>query len=333
VSAITAAIVLGTMAVVFHILNYMPLGADKAEMRIWLAAKLDEFLRYSADIPGPKNRKRHTTLAQGLIATAVFALGALGYQLLESHPCIAWLMWTVAFLFGTYSFWEITPIYRWCRIAVLLVMASVFVYFGHQSIYSRTELNFFFVNPGVFVVQGNGEWLLLVTGENTRKSLFNVEMVLEDVVTARAIPGEPDLAKREGMIRGGTIIKTYPEIGPTFLGDRVLWRPIDVNDQEYSVQARYRIGERAFLSIEEIRIVNVGTRFISAAQMTVVPIWQFSVAVKNQSGEILMHCVDPGFPHDARWIAGPACFPGAKYGPLPRPLCTRCFGRGFEFYP
>ncbi|MGH9493615.1 MAG: hypothetical protein ACRD3B_01355, partial [Candidatus Sulfotelmatobacter sp.] len=72
---------------------------------------------------------------------------------------------------------------------------------------------------------------------------------------------EPDAAKRIAMIGGGTIQKTYPEIGPTFLGDQIRWRPISVNDQEYSIQARYRIGDKAYLSEEEIRIVNVGTRF------------------------------------------------------------------------
>jgi hypothetical protein len=43
--------------------------------------------RYLAKIPSPESRQKHTNIALGLIATAVFALGPLGYSMLESHPC------------------------------------------------------------------------------------------------------------------------------------------------------------------------------------------------------------------------------------------------------
>jgi len=316
----------------FHSTNKI-VSFPMAKVRTWIGSQLRASLRYLAESPSPDSRNRHKNIVLGIVATAVFALVPMWYQLMNSHPCGAWLSFTLALMFGAYSFWSITPVSRWARTVTLVIITSVFLVYGRQSIYSATQLDFFFVNPGVFLVQDRGEWLLMVTGQNTHKSLFNVQMILQDVVTAHAIPNEPDLAKREAMIRGGTIEKTYPEIGPTFLGDNIQWRPIDVNNQEYSVQARYRIGDRAFLSTEEIRIVNVGSRFVTAQQMKEAPTWAFSVTLRNQSGAILMHCVDPTFPHDARWIAGSACFPGAKYEPLPRSLCARCFARGFEFYP
>jgi hypothetical protein len=206
---------------------------------------------------------------------------------------------------------------------------------AHWSIYSETEVNFPFLNPGVFLVQGSGEWLLLVSGEDTRKPLFNVQMIIQDMATSRAIRAEHDQAKINAMIvaGGGTIQRSYPEIGQTFLGDRIQWLPIDVNDQEYNVQSRYRIGDKAFLSVEEIRIVNVGTRFISPTRSDAMKVnWQVSVTVRNQSGDVLMHCVDPRFPHDSHWAPGTACNPGLHYGPLPRSVYARCFCRGFEFF-
>jgi len=154
---------------------------------------------------------------------------------------------------------------------------------------------------------------------------------LQDVMTTHAIQKEPDPFKREAMIRGGTILKTYPEIGPLYWGDKIMWRPIDVNNQEYSVQGRYRIGNQAFLDTEEIRIVNIGEQFVSPQTMLQIPIWQFSVTVKNESEQILMHCVDSKFPRDDHWIDGPPCFPGPNYGPQPRSLCARCLRKGFEF--
>lgn len=200
----------------------------------------------------------------------------------------------------------------------------------------RNRVEFFFVNPGVFLPQQNGDWLLLVTGENTHKPLLNVEMRLEDEVVGRAVPRESDLAKRIALIRAETIQEQYPEVDPTFSGGRILLHPLDVNNQEYSIQSTYRIGEDSYLSNEELIIVNVGKRFVGASHSDDSALkdidWQFSVTVKNQFGEILVHCVDPRFPHDSRWIAGRACFPGMHYEPLPRSLCTRCFGWGFKFW-
>jgi hypothetical protein len=291
----------------------------------------DEMRWYLAEIPDHRKRKQHSDVWLGFVVAFVLTLGPWGSSLIDSHPCITWFCWTLALVFGGYSFWSIAPIYRWARILILIVVTSTFLFYTRQSLNSETELSFFFVDLGIFLVEGTGEWLLLVTGENAHKPLLNVQMVLEDVVTSRAVSKEPDMAKRAAMIRGGTIQKDYAEINSTFLGDQIRWRPIDVNNQEYSIQARYRIGDKAYLSNEELRIANVGTRFVSVPQ-TAVPVWTLSMTVRNQSGTILMHCIDPQFPHDSRWIAGPACFPGPHYGPLPRSLCSRCFSRGFEFY-
>jgi len=329
---IVGSTLLALEGIFFGVLNEMP-ACTSAEMRIWFTTKLGLLLRYLGKSPSAENRKKHINIALGLIATVVFALVPLGYSMMESHPCGAWFWWTLSLLFAAYSFWSITPISRWARLIVLTTGTVAFLFYGQRSLYSGTELDFFFVNPGVFLVRGTGEQLLLVTGENTHRPLFSAQMILQDMVTSRAVPNESDLAKRVAMIKGSMIEKDYPEIGPTFLGDQIQWRPIDVNNQEYSIQARYRIGDKAFLSTEEIRIVNIGSRFVSAGRSDSNPVWQFSVTVRNQANVVLMHCVDPRFPRDARWIAGPACFPGAKYGPLQRSLCARCFGRGLEFVP
>jgi len=154
-------------------------------------------------------------------------------------------------------------------------------------------------------------------------------MVIQDMATSRAIPNETNLEKRTAMIRGGTIQKTYPDIGPLFSGDRILWAPLDVNDQEYSVQSRYRIGTTSYMCEEEIKIVNVGERFISDSQQLPAVKWAFSVTVKNQGGQVLMSCVDEEFPRDK--FQGTPCFPGSHYKPFERGFCSRCFDRGFEF--
>ena len=81
-------------------------------------------------------------------------------------------------------------------------------------------------------------------------------------------------------------------------------------------------------------MVNIGEKFISANQSPSPKMdFQESVTIKNQAGEILMHCVEPKLPHEANWFAGPPCYPGPNYAPFPRSLCTRCFRPGFEFYP
>jgi hypothetical protein len=322
------AVALVAEGILFAILNELPLNT-KPEIRKWLRV----FSEYLAATPTQESRESHLRVALGLIAGIVLAFVPWGFGVMDSRPCLAWCFYTLALVCGAYSFWQMTPISRWARSAILIAAVGIFSYYARQSVYAGTELDFFFVNPGVFIVADEtGDWLLLVTGENTHKPLFNIQMILQDMVASRAIPNEPDGAKRVAMIRGSTIEKDYAEIGPTYLGDRIQWRPIDVNNQEYSIQARYRIGDKAFLSTEEIRIVNVGTRFESAALTDTRDVmWQFSVTVRNQSGDILMHCADPKFPHDAKWLAGPSCFPGAKYGPLPRSVCVRCFGHGFEY--
>ena len=100
----------------------------------------------------------------------------------------------------------------------IVAALCVFGFSLKRGIYSKTELDFPFVNPGVFIVRAGGDWLLLVTGENARKPMFSVEMRLRDMVTARAIPNEPDPARREAMITGSMIEKNYPELKSNILG-------------------------------------------------------------------------------------------------------------------
>jgi len=273
----------------------------------------------------------------GTILAVVLSLVPLGQNMLDQHPCVAWCCWGVSALAIAYVIWLNGILNPWIRLAALATCCAALVglaWLAWKSIYTHTELSFFFVDPGVFIVERTGEWLLIVSGENTRKPLLGVEMYLADEVTAAAVPNEPDQAKRLAMIRGSRIQKEYSEIDSYFGGDRILWRPIDVNDQHYSVQARYRIGDTPFLNTEDIRIVNVGPRFISSQQQTDTPVWQFAVTVRNQAGVILMRCVDSRLRNSDKTVtpAIPTCFPGANYKPLPRPLCARCFGRGFEFY-
>ena len=287
---------------------------------------------YLSVVPHPGRRARHVKVWLGLIAGAVFAIGPWGLQMIDSHPCIAWLSFALALACGAYTFWEVTPLSRLVRLAAIMLVFVVLWHYARHSIYERTKLSFMFIHPGVFVVQGTGGWMLLPSGMNTHQSIYNVDMTLQDVMTMRAIPLERDLAKRQAMIHGGIVMKHYPEVGPTFPGDPITWLPIDVNNQEYLAQFTYRIGDQSFLDSEEIRIVNVGQRFISSsATPQARPEFAISITVKNQSGDALMHCVDKDFPRDNRWLPGPVCYPGATFQPPSRSLCARCFGPGFEF--
>jgi len=321
-STVVGIVVFSLMGIVFHLLQ------EDNPM-----ATLNATLQYLAEYPDPENRKRHVTVWLGLIATAIFGLAPLGWQMMESHSCGAWFSFSLALLCGGCTFWAITPIRRIFRIAILMVIVLLFGFYARRSLYANTELDFFFVHPGVFLIVGSGEWDLLVTGQNTHRSLFNADMILQDMVTSRAIPNEPNLAKRGAMAQGSIIHKHYSEIGPAFPGDHVEWAPIDVNNQEYYIQATYRIGDQSFLDSEEIKIVNVGERFVSASATPNPKIkFQESITIKNQVGQVLMHCIDRDFPRTSTDLDGPVCYPGAKFAPLPRSFCTRCFGRGFEFY-
>ena len=153
------------------------------------------------------------------------------------------------------------------------------------------------------------------------------------MVTSRALPNESNFARRMAMAQGSIISKHYPEIGPAFPGDHIEWAPIDVNNQEYFVQATYRIGEQTFVDTEEIKIVNVGEKFVAASSTPLPKVrFQESITIKNQAGRVLMRCIDRDFPRSSTDLDGPVCYPGAKFAPFPRSLCARCFQRGFEFY-
>jgi hypothetical protein len=312
---------------------------SKPEMRKWFAEQRRSIVMWLAVVPSRNTRKKHKTIALGLIATAVFALGPLGYEMLEGHPCGAWGWWIVALICAAYSFWQLTPIARWRRIVVIAVGVCVFGFYGQRSIYSETELNFFFVNPGVFSPavgpSGSPGLIMLVNGQNTHRPIFNASVMMRDMEMIRIarIEEASNPTDAEELIKKSWYSKSYPEIDPTSPPDDIVWIPLNANTQEYEFNFTYRIAERSFQGMEEIRFVNVGKQITFANRLTATPDWQESVTVKNQSGEILMHCVDKKFPRDSRWVDGHPCFPGAHYEPLPRSLCQRCFGRGFEFSP
>jgi len=148
------------------------------------------------------------------LPTVILALLPWGTSMLKIHPCFAWTCWTLAACSTVYAIWTTIKFANGIRIVIICSGIGALVPIATRSIHKHTELNFCFVNPGVFLVQGTGDWLLLVTGENTHESLFNIQMILQDMVTSRAIPKEPDPNKRLMMIRGGTIQKDYAEIGP-----------------------------------------------------------------------------------------------------------------------
>ena len=308
--------VLAGMGILFHCLQEeIPIG------------------QYLAEKPSLKNRQRHVKVALGLIATVVLALGPLGYTMLEGRPCWAWSWWVLSFIFSAYSFWSIVPLPRWVRLVTLLAALSIFGYYGRQSLIAHTGLDFPFLSPGVLSTQGTGTWHFIVTSQNTHRPLFSVDMLVEDRATARAMSNESNTDKRRVLAQRLVFRWHALEISSASWGEGIDWQPLDVNDQEYSDRITYRIGDNDYFATEEIRIVNIGERFVSDQLPTPKIDFQLSVTLKNQAGEILMHCVDPRLPHDANWIPGHPCFPGANYAPFPRSLCTRCFGRGFEFYP
>jgi hypothetical protein len=317
---IIAGVVLLAMGVGGAILNELPMPNKKT---IW---------RYLEGVPNKKRRsERRRGALISLVATIVTGIVPLGYNVMAAHPCGAWWWWTAALGFAAYSFWSLTLITRLKRMITICIATIVFLFVARWSIYSETELDTFFVNPGIFLVRGNGDWDLIITAELTKKPIFHADMTLRDEMTARAIRnGKVAPQQINAMIGGGIVRKTYDEIdpGPGFVPDQIQWRPIDVNNQEYSVATRYRIGDKVLFSMEEIRIVNVGEKF-SSQNIQAKTNWQFSVTITNQSGEILMHCVGPQFPKDSRWSPGEPCHP-TKYEMLPKSLCFRCLGRGFE---
>lgn len=302
------------------------------ELRPRISQGVSSLRRHLNRRPSKKDRDSHNRHTGGVIATVIFALGPLGFGMIDPHPCGAWFLWTMSLLFGVYSFWSITPIARWGR-AIVIIGASVsFFAYAYRSVRTNTELSFFFVNPGVFIVQGTtGRQMLAVTGENTHKPLLAVEMLFQDNAMAEAALKEPDTSKRISLMSGSIFQRTFPEINQYYTGDKILWTPLDVNNQRYTIQGRYRIGDIAYLDSEEIKIVNVGPRFQSASgEHGEVEKWQFSVTVKNQSGVVLMQCVDAHFPQGTPNVK--PCFPGADYRPLARSICARCFGVGFEYF-
>jgi hypothetical protein len=319
-SQLVGSAVLVVMGLVFHCLQEeIPVGTI--------------LYRYLAEKPSLKNRQRHIKVALGLIATVVVGLGPLGYAMLDGHPCWAWSWWVLSFFFSAYSFWSIVPLRRWVRLVTLLGVLAIFGFYGRQSLIAHTELDVPFLNPGVLFTQGTGIWHFMVTSQNTHRSLFNVDLLVEDRATARALNNVSDVNKRAALTQRMVFRAHYLELSPTSWGEGIDWQPLDVNDQEYNARITYRAGDKDCLATEDIRMVNVGERFVSGNQTAPRMDFQLSVTLRNQAGEILMHCVDPRLPHDANWIPGHPCFPGANYAPFPRSLCTRCFGRGFEFYP
>jgi len=288
--------------------------------------------------PSQQSRESHYQVALGLIAGIVLAFVPWGFGVMDSRPCLAWCFYALALLCGAISFWQITPFSRWIRMMILLFASGVFLYLARASLYSHTELDYFFVDPGAFSPAvgpgGAPGWIMLVNGQNTHKPIFNADMMMQDLemTSVAKIESSTNPADASGLIKKSWYHKIYPEIDSTSLADEIIWIPFDVNAQEYMFTSTYRIGDQSFQSMEDIRIVNVGERITFANRMTARAVWQESVTVTNQIGTVLMHCIDSGFPRDEHWVDGQPCFPGPNFKPLPRSLCARCFARGFEWY-
>ena len=279
-----------------------------------------------------RKTSRHPNIVAWL-PTALLALLPWGTSMLGTHPCFAWTCWIAAWGCAAYAGWRTLRIYNWMKLLAIVLGSAGVGAIGAHSLFSHTELSFPFVNPGVFLVQDHGQWLLLVTGEDTHVPLFNVDMFLEDANMDRAAIKEPDMTKRTMLIRGSMLQKVYPEIGPTFTGDKIMWTPIDVNDQDYVIQFRYRIGDGSFLTNEEIKIVNTGIRFVTPDQMAKPPSFQMSVtATTEMNKQTLMRCADPALRTKGDTRRVKTCFPGANYRPFARSLCARCFSEGFQVF-
>jgi hypothetical protein len=316
------------------VLNEMSDGEVVKLRLIWRWHQVVEWLD---SVPRKRSSRKRALDALGLVASVIFTVGPLGYSMLDNHPCEAWAWFTVALVSGSYSVWQLTPAARWIRLAILIGTALLFGFYGRRSIYSETQLDFFFVNPGAFSASlgpnGPPGWILIVSGENAHKPLFNSFMRMRDEEMIGVAKAEADKNVAAQLITHSYVERNYPEIDRTSPGDKILWIPENVNTQEYTFYFTYRVGDQSFQGNEDLRIVNTGPQITFANRMTVMPIFQESITVTNQAGEILMHCVDKDFPHDSRWVDGHPCFPskGSQFAPLPRTLCKRCFGRGFVF--
>ncbi len=133
-SMVVAIFVFVLMGIVFHCLQEDNPGA-----------MLSVISKYLAEYPDPENQQRHLTLWLGLVATAVFTFAPLGWQMMDSHPCGAWLSFSLALLCGGYTFWALTLLRRIFRITILIFIVLVFGFYARQSIYKNTELDFFVI--------------------------------------------------------------------------------------------------------------------------------------------------------------------------------------------
>jgi hypothetical protein len=273
------------------------------------------------------------------LPTILFALLPFGWSMLASHPCFAWAFWALAGVSGLYAMWRTIRITNAIKLLLSLFVVSGVAIGSHYSLVKQTQLDMFFVHPGAWLITGpdgkSSEWMFKATGRYTRITLYHVQMFFQDAVALRAIQAEKDEQKRLAMITSGagTYSILYHEVDTVFFSDPIIWKPYDINNQEYNIQAYYRAGDKQYFSEENIRIINVGPRITSQDISPKGVDWRDSITVKNQVGDILMHCVDRRFPKDHTWVDGPICYPGADFSPLPRSLCSMCFGRGFEFYP
>ncbi len=325
-SQIVGSFILAIIGIVFYLLGEDNLP-DMARLAKWLVG-----------VPSQESRRSHFQLVLGLVAGMVLALVPWGFGLMDSRPCLAWFFYALAFCCGAYSFWQMAALWRWVRLTILALGVGVFCFYARKTIYANTELDFFFVNPGVYLPStempnGPPGWLFLVNGEHTGHPIFSADMFMQDAEMVQYARAEEKSNPNEAakLIEKSVFEKHYPEINSVSEADKLTWRPLNVNKQDYVFSATYRIGERSYQSTEELRIVNVGEEVTYENRMKSRPVWVYDFTIKNQPGTVLVHCVDKKFPHDDRWVDGPPCFPGAKYSPFPRSLCKRCFGRGFEW--
>lgn len=330
-----AAPVIGTVAMLAMAAYYWYKFEQLSDRQSRLVSRIQQFKLL------PFLRKTTSTNSAAVpswVLTVIFALLPWGTSILDAHPCSAWACWGLATCSALFAIWTSLRIINGLKLVLSIGLLAGMAFEGNHSIKQKTQLDMFFVNPGAFLASGPdgkpAEWVFKATGEYTRTTLYHVQMLLQDEVTSNAIQAEKNDEKRLAMIssNSGSYSIMYPEVDTVFFSNPIIWKPSDINDQEYTIQAYYRVKDKQFYSNENIRIINVGTPVTIQDQSPKGLRWQFSVTVTNQVGETLMHCVDRQFPKDRRWIAGPVCFPGANYSPLPRSLCARCFGRGFEFF-
>jgi hypothetical protein len=271
--------------------------------------------------------KDHQTIPQKhwseIVAFGLSVLLALvpwGQSMLDQHPCIAWLLWSLSVLLFVYVVWRFPPVANWNRIVKSIVVVGVFVIFcrfAYRSLMWRTRPVIVFLQPGV-AVNGGTEWTLH-TIIRTNRVVSNIRTWTDDAVTGRAVPNEPDTDKRVKMIQGSHVSKTYPDADSASNLGFVVWRPINPNRQEYDFDSVFRVGDDVIKMREKLRIWGDEKKPWTEDK------WRFAIHLETEDGRVLMDCRDKGLSTDSESDKQPvpACFP--EYPEVDRGLLARCF--------